>query len=89
MRLGLDGCARWRKVTVTVAVQLSWGVTCGWLGLLRAVAQGYSYSCIRIWLVSNFQNNLNSWGVNLGWGLDACARWRKVSVAVTIKLSWV
>ena len=36
-------------------------------------------------LGSSFQNNLMSWGVNLGYGLDGCARWRKVTITVAIK----
>ena len=56
------------------------------LGWLRAVAQGYSYSCNKIELGSNFQNKLRSCGVHEGWGLDGCARWRKVTVTVAIAL---
>ena len=58
------------------------------LGWLRAVAQGYNYNYNKIELVSNFQNNLKSWAVKLGWGLDGCARWRKLTVTATIKFSW-
>ena len=40
------------------------------LGWLRVVAQGYKYSCSKIELGSNFQNNFKSWsemGLRLGW----------------------
>ena len=57
------------------------------LGWLRAATQGYSYSCNKNVLGSNFQKNLTSWVLTLGWGLDGCARWRKVTIAVTIKLN--
>ena len=59
------------------------------LGWLRAVAQGYNYSCIRIELGINIQTNLNGLWVKLSWGLDGCARRRKVTVtiAIAIKLS--
>ena len=30
-----------------------------------------------------------SWAMKLGWGLDGCARWRKVTIPVTIKLNWL
>ena len=80
---GLDGCARWRKVTITVAAN--------WYGWLRAVAQGYSYSWNKIDLGSNSQNNLKSCRLNLGWVLDGCARRRKVTITntstITIKLN--
>ena len=52
------------------------------------MAQGYIYSYNEIELGSIFLKNLNSLGIKLGWGLDGCARWRKVTVTVTIKLSW-
>ena len=39
-------------------------------------------------IVMLFLNNLNSWKVKWGWGLDGCARWRKVTVTVTIKVNW-
>ena len=58
------------------------------LGWLRAVAQGYSSGCNGIKLKNQFERNLTSWGVKLGWGLDGCARWRKVTITVTVKLSW-
>ena len=58
------------------------------LGWLRAVAQGYIYSYIKIELVSNFHKILRSWGVKLGRGLDGCARWRKVTITVAIKFTW-
>ena len=58
------------------------------LGWLRVVAQGYNYSCSKMELVSNFQNNLKSCIVQLGWGVDGCVRWRKVTVTVTIKMCW-
>ena len=62
---GLDGCARWRKDTVTVAVTFKFGNkfqnnSRSWLvkfrlglGWLRAAAQGYKYSCNTIKLGSN------------------------------------
>ena len=56
---------------------------------LRAAAQVYTYSCNTIELRINFQKNLKSRGVKLGWGLDACARWRTVTITVTIKYNWV
>ena len=58
-----------------------------WLGLvcLRAVARVYSHSYSKIELGTNFQKNLMSWGVTLGWGLDGCARRRKVTITVRIK----
>ena len=66
---GLDGCARWRKVTITVTIKSNWKVVFQriydvlnniWLGLgwMRAVAQCYNYSCNKIELDSNFQKNL-------------------------------
>ena len=54
------------------------------LGLLRAVAQGYNYSCSKIELARDFQKNLKSWGVTLGWDVDGCARWRKVTVTIAV-----
>ena len=42
----------------------------------------------KIELGSNFQKNLNSRDVKCDWGLDGCARWRKVTVTVAIQLSW-
>ena len=59
------------------------------LGRLRAVAQGYSYSYNNIKLRCTFQNNLMSWGLKWDGVLDGCARWRKVTVTVTIKVNWV
>ena len=59
------------------------------LGWLRAVAQSYNYSYNKIELGSNVQNNLMSWGIKLGWGLDGCARWRKVTITVAEKLHWL
>ena len=59
------------------------------LGLLRAVAQGYNYSCNTIELGINFQKNAMSFGIKLSWGLDGCARWCKVTLTVAIKLSCV
>ena len=109
----------------------SWGVKWSWLGWLRAVAQVYNYSEIKIeleqfskefkelgnnielglgWLravaqkyscnyncnernielLTNFQTNLKNEMVKLNWGLVGCARWRKVTGTVTIKvkLNW-
>ena len=72
MNWGLEGCARWRKVTITFTlnrvaeycskelkkllnkIELK-------LGWLRAVAQGYRYSCSKLELWSIFQRNLMSW----------------------------
>ena len=50
------------------------------LGWLRALAQGYSYSHRTIELASDFQNNLMSWVVTLGWlgWLRAVARGYKI-----------
>ena len=59
------------------------------LGWLRAATQGYNYSYSKIDSGSNFQNNLRSWRVKLGWGLDGGALWRKVTITVAIKLNWV
>ena len=59
------------------------------LGWLRAVAQGYSYSYNNIDLGSNFERNEQTIGIQLGWGLDGCARWRKVTITVAVTLSWV
>ena len=55
------------------------------LGCLCAVALGYNYSFSKIELVSNLQKKFKSWEVKLGWGLDGCARWGKVTIQVTIK----
>ena len=57
-------------------------------GWLRAVAQGESYSYSKIHLGINFQTNSRSWIIKLGWGLDGCARWRKVTVTIAVKLNW-
>ena len=57
------------------------------LGWLRAVAQGYNYNYNKIKLGINFQTNLMSWATKLGWGLDGCAWWRKVTVTVTINMN--
>ena len=80
MGCGLGGCARWRKVTVTVAIQLN-----GWL---RSVGDGHSYSCSYVELLSNFQYIFKCCGIKLGWGLVGCARRRKVTITVAVKLSW-
>ena len=56
------------------------------LGWLRVVAQGYDYSCNEIKLESDLQKRLNNLEITFGWGLDGCARWRKVTITVTIKL---
>ena len=53
------------------------------LGWLRAVAQGYNYKCNTIELGSDFQKNCRSCGIKLSWGLDGCARWRKVTITIT------
>ena len=53
------------------------------------MAQGYSYSCNTIKLGSNFRKNFTSVEVNSGWCLDGCARWREVTITLTIKLNWV
>ena len=58
------------------------------LGWLRAVVQGYNYSYNKIELGSNFQKHSKSWRVNWSWGLDGCARWRKVTAAVAVTLNW-
>ena len=59
------------------------------LGWLRAAAQGYNYTYNNIELGSSFQKHcLNNWGVKWSWGLDGCARWRKFTITVTIKLNW-
>ena len=51
------------------------------LGWLRAVAQGYSYICTKIELVSNVQRNSMSLGITWSGCLDGCAR----KVTVTFK----
>ena len=35
----------------------------------------------------NVQLNLNSYAITLSWDLDGCARWCKVTITVTIKLT--
>ena len=97
---GLDACVRWRKITITVAAALNLRVIFKgisdveiniWLvlGWLRSVAQGYNYSYIKIELGGKFQRNLMSWGIKLNWGLDGCARWRKVRFTVAIQVNGV
>ena len=56
------------------------------LGLrwLRTQAQVYPYSCSKIGLGFNFYRNLISCGIKLNWGLDGCARWRKVTITIAI-----
>ena len=56
------------------------------LGWLRAVAPGYNYDKIEF---GKFQMNLNSFGIKLSWGLDGCARWRKATLTITLKLNCV
>ena len=58
------------------------------LGWLRAAAQSYNYSYSKLQLGCNFQNNLKRWKVNCGWGLDGCARWRKITGTLKMELSW-
>ena len=60
------------------------------LGLvwLRAVAHGYAYSYNNIELGTSFQNNLKRFWIKLNWGLDGCARWRKVTLAIALKVNW-
>ena len=58
-------------------------------------ASGFSYPTWRIVTKDSsienmnwgliFQNYLRSWRVNLGWGFDGCARWRKVTITVAVK----
>ena len=50
------------------------------------MAQGHNYSYNKIELKNNFQKNLKSSENNFGWGFDGCARWRKVTITVTIKI---
>ena len=52
------------------------------LGWLRAVAQAYNFSYIKLELESDLHKNLKSWGIKFGWGMDGCARWCKVTVTV-------
>ena len=56
------------------------------LGWPRAVAQGINYSCDEIELGITFQRNLTNLGVTLNWGLDGCARLRKVTVTATVTI---
>ena len=58
------------------------------IGLPRAVAQGFSCSCKKFKLLSNCRRNSKSCGVKLNWGLDGFARWRDVTITVTIELTW-
>ena len=97
---GLDGCARWRAVTITVVLKFNWiivfkiisivkytiGLGLGWL---RAVTQGYNYSYNKTQLKQKTQMDLNRCGLKLSWGFDGGARWRKVTNTVTINLNWV
>ena len=82
-----------------MGIQLNWVVICNEIndlvykmglgfGWLRAVAQGYTYNYNKIKLGRIFQNNLKGLHVKCGWGLDGCARWRKVTITVTIQLNW-
>ena len=57
-------------------------------GWLCAASQGYSYSYRKMKLGSNFQNNLENCSIKFGWGLDGCARCRKVTITVAMKLNW-
>ena len=52
------------------------------------MAQGYNYNYNKIELGSKFQRNVKSYGINLSWGLDGRARWRKVTSTVAIQLNW-
>ena len=72
---GLDGCARWRLVTITIAITWSWDEFSKELNEFEN----------KIGLGRNLQNNLKSSGLNASWGLDGCARWRKVTVTVATK----
>ena len=56
------------------------------LGCLRAVSQIYKYSCNKVELGINFQINLKSLGINWSWGSDGCAKWRKVTITITIRI---
>ena len=56
------------------------------LGWLRWEAQGYSYSYIKIELESKVERNFKSFGIQLNWGLDGCARWRKVTITIKYNL---
>jgi hypothetical protein len=49
-----------------------------------AVPKGYKYNYNTIEFGNKFQPNLTSWSLKLVWGLDGCARWRKVTITVTI-----
>ena len=55
------------------------------LGWLHAEAQGYNYSYNKNELGSNLQRNSMSLEIKLNWGLDGCARWRKVTITDAIK----
>ena len=57
-------------------------------GWLRAVAQGYIYSYNKNELMSSFQKNLMSWGVQSGWGFGGGARSHKVTIKVNVKWNW-
>ena len=57
------------------------------LGWLRAVAQGYNYIYNKMESGSDFQKNFKSYRIKLGWGLDGCARRRKVTITVAVKLN--
>ena len=35
----------------------------------------------------NFEKNFMRWGVKFGWRLDGCARWRRVTITVALKLN--
>ena len=37
---------------------------------------------------NNFHRNLKSSGMKWSWGLDGCARWRKLTITVAIKCNW-
>ena len=58
------------------------------LGWLRAVAQGDNYNYNKIELGSNVQRIANSYTIKLSWGVDGCARSRKVTITVAIQLTW-
>ena len=89
------GCARLQlqlhKIELGINFQInlkSWGIKFGLgLGWLRAVAQGCNYSYNKIKFGCNCQRKLKSLRINLSWGLDGCARWRKVTITVAVKLN--
>ena len=60
------------------------------LGCLRAVAHdcNYNYNYNKIELGNDFQKNLKQIVIQLGWGLDGRARWRKVTITIRMKLNW-